>query len=163
MNKLRIDSGVAVGSPGFVVLGLFRIIVGVLFFIHGLSGLFGIPDRPGGTASFLEWPSWWAGMIQLVAGGLVAVGFGTRIAALLCSGSMAYAFLFVHLEKGVLPIENGGEPAVLFCWCFFLIAALGAGAFALRPSGQRPIRSTATTRALIFPATSDGSAPDTPH
>lgn len=128
----------ATGGPAAAVLGCFRIIVGALFFLHGMSGLFGVPADPrgGATATFLEWPSWWAGMIQLVAGGLVAVGFGTRIAALLCSGSMAYAFLFVHLKKGILPIENGGEPAVLFCWSFFVLAVLGSGAFALRRSGS---------------------------
>lgn len=136
MNILRSDSGVVAGTPASVVLGLFRIIVGALFFMHGMSGLFGVPASPqgGATAAFLEWPSWWAGMIQLVAGGLVAVGFGTRIAALLCSGSMAYAFLSVHLKKDILPIQNGGEPAVLFCWAFLLIAVLGAGSFALRRS-----------------------------
>lgn len=133
MNILRTNSGVVAGTPASVVLGCFRIIIGALYFMHGLQGLFGVPGSPhgGSTASFLEWPSWWAGAIQLVAGGLVTVGLGTRIAALLCSGSMAYAFLFVHLKKGILPIENGGEAAVMFCWCFFLIAFLGAGAFAL--------------------------------
>jgi putative oxidoreductase len=37
------------------------------------------------------WPDWYAAVIQLVAGTLVALGLRTRLAALICSGSMAYA------------------------------------------------------------------------
>ncbi|MFD6160522.1 DoxX family protein [Nocardia sp. NPDC060256] len=127
------NAGPAPGGRGAVVLGLFRILVGLSFTIHGLSGLFGWPVTPHGghVAAIGSWPSWWASLIQLVAGGLVTLGIGTRIAALLCSGSMAYAFLFVHLKSGILPIQNGGEAAVMFCWSFFLIAILGPGAFAL--------------------------------
>lgn len=126
-------AGPAPGGRGAVVLGLFRILVGLSFTIHGLSGLFAWPVAPHGghVAEFGSWPSWWASLIQLVAGAFVTLGIGTRLAALLCSGSMAYAFLFVHLKTGILPIQNGGEGAVLFCWSFFLVAILGPGAFAL--------------------------------
>ncbi|MFQ6398125.1 DoxX family protein [Nocardia sp. KC 131] len=135
MHLLTADAntGPAAGSPGAIVLGLFRILVGLSFTIHGLSTLFGKPVTPHGghVAAFASWPNWWAGVIELVAGGLVTLGLGTRIAALLCSGSMAYAFLSVHLNSdAILPIQNGGETAVLFCWSFFLIAIIGPGAFA---------------------------------
>lgn len=117
---------------GGIVLGLFRILIGVSFALHGYSELFGKPVHPyGHLPALFSWPHWWAGIIELVAGAAVALGLGTRLAALLCSGAMAYAFLTVHLKHGILPIVNGGEPAVLFCWSFFLIAVLGPGAFAL--------------------------------
>jgi putative oxidoreductase len=70
------------------------------------------------------------GVIELVVGVLVALGVFTRIAAILGSGTMAYAYFTAHQPKGLLPIENGGEPAVLFCFAFLLIAFAGAGAFA---------------------------------
>ncbi|MFB7724671.1 DoxX family protein [Nocardia sp. NPDC056100] len=115
-----------------VVLALFRVLVGVSFAFHGCSTLFGKPVAPHGALPAVgAWPSWWAGMIELVAGTAVALGLGTRIAALLCSGAMAYAFLTVHLKHGILPIKNGGEPAVLFCWSFFLIAIIGPGPYSL--------------------------------
>jgi putative oxidoreductase len=151
MHLLTTDAntGPARGSPGAIVLGLFRILVGLSFAIHGLSKLFGKPEIPHGghVAAFASWPSWWAGVIELVAGGLVMLGLGTRIAALLCSGSMAYAFLTVHLNSdGILPIQNGGENAVLFCWSFFLIAIIGPGAFAVDAliprTGHSPRRAT---------------------
>jgi putative oxidoreductase len=129
------NAGPEPGSIGAIVLGIFRILVGLSFAMHGLSELFGIPvaRNSGHTAAVGSWPNWWAGAIELVAGAFVALGIGTRIAALLCSGAMAYAYLFVHLKHdGLLPIQNGGETAVLFCWSFFLIAVIGPGAFAVR-------------------------------
>ncbi len=66
-------------------------------------------------------------MIQLVGGTLVLLGLGTRPAATLCSGSMAYAYFVHHQSDGLFPLENGGEQAALFCWAFLLIAVLGPG------------------------------------
>lgn len=86
---------------------------------------------PGGPPSFGAWPSWWAALIQLVCGLLVLTGLFTRIAALLASGSMAYAYFVVHQPQDLLPLRNGGELAALFCWAFFLIAVLGPGSWAL--------------------------------
>ncbi|TQF68730.1 DoxX family protein [Rhodococcus spelaei] len=114
-------------------LGLFRIVVGFLFFVHGTTDLFGFPAMPwsGHLAAFASWPYWWAGLIELVGGFLVMIGLGTRGAALICSGAMAYAYFTVHQPHGALPILNGGEPAALYSWAFLLIAAVGPGAFAV--------------------------------
>ena len=62
---------------------------------------------------------------------MVVLGLGTRPAALVCSGSMAYAYFTIHQEKAALPIQNGGEAAVMFCWAFLLIALAGPGAWAV--------------------------------
>lgn len=59
-------------------------------------------------------------------------GLGTRYAALLCSGSMAYAYFTVHQAGALLPVQNGGEKAALFCFAFLLIAFLGNGAWSVR-------------------------------
>jgi putative oxidoreductase len=114
------------------VIALFRVIVGLLFACHGAASLFGIfGGGHGGPPAFGEWPSWWAAAIQFVGGLLVAAGVGTRAAALICSGSMAYAYFTVHLPKEFLPIQNGGESAAMFCWAFLLIVVLGPGRWAL--------------------------------
>jgi putative oxidoreductase len=113
----------------------FRVVAGFLFACHGAASLFGIPRGPHGIASgavaFGEWPSWWAAVIQLVGGTLVALGLTTRVAALICSGSMAYAYFVVHQSNGLLPLQNNGEAAALYCWVFLFIAALGPGPLAL--------------------------------
>lgn len=59
------------------------------------------------------------------------LGFGTRIAALICSGSMAYAYFTVHQPKELLPLTNGGEKAAMFAFAFLLIAVLGTGRWAV--------------------------------
>lgn len=128
---------------GELILSLVRIVVGFLFALHGAAGLFGVPPARGGaTAAFLAWPSWWAGVIELVGGLAVMLGIGTRPAAILCSGTMAYAYFVVHQQQGLFPLQNGGEAAALFCWMFLLIAALGPGRYALGPLlfGKRPVQ-----------------------
>ncbi|PWW61967.1 DoxX family protein [Actinokineospora spheciospongiae] len=113
------------------VLALFRIVVGLLFAAHGVATLFGVLGRAGRTPEFAAWPGWWAAAIQLVAGALVLLGLFTRWAALIASGSMAYAYFVVHAPEGLWPMENGGEPSAMFCWAFLLIAFLGPGAWAV--------------------------------
>lgn len=122
------------GRPQAAVLAATRIVVSFLFVCHGAVKLFGAlggVDGQGGAVAFLAWPGWWAGVIELVAGVLVGLGLFTRVAALLCSGAMAYAYFVVHQPDALLPLSNNGEPAALFCWIFLLIAVLGPGAFAL--------------------------------
>ena len=113
------------------VLGLFRMVIGLLFALHGTTKLFAWPVSQGGAAPVGSWPYWWAGVIELVVGVLVLHGLFTRIAALVGSGEMAFAYFTEHQPKGLLPIENGGELAVLYCFSLFLIAFAGAGAFAI--------------------------------
>jgi putative oxidoreductase len=117
-----------------VTLTLFRVVLGLLFALHGAASLFGVFGGNRGTGQavpFAVWPGWWAALIQLVGGALVVLGLGTRPAALLCSGSMAYAYFVVHQPQSILPLNNGGEAAALFCWSFFMIAVLGPGKYAL--------------------------------
>src|SRR6478609_10778185 len=101
-------------------LGLFRMVIGLLFTCHGAATLFGVLGKDALQAG--TWPGWYAAVIQLVGGSLVLLGLGTRVAALVASGSMAYAYFTVHQENALFPLQNGGESAVLFCWAFLLIA-----------------------------------------
>ncbi|MFE9251263.1 DoxX family protein [Streptomyces sp. NPDC007088] len=113
------------------VLGLFRIVVGLLFAFHGSASLFGFPGGRGGTVPAGEWPGWYAAVIQLVGGLLVLAGPGTRTAAFIASGSMAFAYFHVHQPQALLPLQNGGEPSVLFCWALLLLVFTGPGALSL--------------------------------
>ncbi|MEU8613654.1 DoxX family protein [Actinoplanes sp. NPDC048791] len=109
---------------------LFRIVIGLLFLCHGLASVFGVLGGNRGSGQAIEpgtWPNWYAGVIQLVCGALVLAGLATRPAAILASGSMAYAYFVVHQPEGVLPIQNGGVTPALYAWTFLAIAVLGAG------------------------------------
>ncbi|MDQ1045142.1 DoxX family protein [Streptomyces sp. V4I2] len=115
-------------------LGLFRIVVGLLFACHGASSLFGVlggTDGSGGTVETGAWPNWYAAVIELVGGSLVLIGLGTRAAAFISSGAMAYAYFKVHQPNALWPMENSGEGAAMFCWAFFLLVFTGSGAFGL--------------------------------
>ncbi|WP_168221027.1 DoxX family protein [Actinomadura sp. WMMA1423] len=116
------------------VLSLFRAVVGLLFLCHGAASLFGVLGGNRGSGHAVElaaWPGWWAALIQLVCGALVLAGLCTRPAAVLASGSMAYAYFTVHQPHALLPLRNGGESAAMFCWAFLLVAVLGPGAWSL--------------------------------
>ncbi|SFX12983.1 DoxX family protein [Streptomyces atratus] len=114
-------------------LGLFRIVIGLFFACHGAASLFGVLGGAmnGGSIPAGTWPGWYAAVIQFVGGILVMLGLGTRIAALICSGSMAYAYFKVHQPEALFPLQNGGEPSAVFCWAFLLLVFTGPGALAL--------------------------------
>jgi len=101
-----------------------RFVVGVSFALHGAQKLFGIL---GGNKVPLVSIYAVAGVIELVGGILVAIGLLAGWAAFVASGEMAVAFFMAHFPKGFLPINNGGELAVLYCFVFLYIAAKGAG------------------------------------
>jgi putative oxidoreductase len=145
----------SLGRSAAAVFVLFRLVLGLLFGLHGLSALFGVLGGVTGTGQLVPfgvWPHWWAALIQFVGGFLVLAGLGTRVSALVCSGSMAYAYFFVHQPLGLLPLNNGGEIAVLFCWSFLLIAAFGPGRFA---ADNLFSRRTAATRVGVPDKESD--------
>ncbi|MFJ6947851.1 DoxX family protein [Streptomyces wuyuanensis] len=114
-------------------LGVFRIVVGLLFTCHGARSLFGVlgAENAGGTVAAGTWPGWYAAVIELVGGALVLLGLGTRAAALIASGAMAYAYFTVHQPEGLFPIQNSGEGAALYCWAFLLLVFTGPGALSL--------------------------------
>ncbi|MCT9004023.1 DoxX family protein [Streptomyces sp. NPDC054766] len=116
-------------------ISLFRIVVGLLFAAHGAASLFGVlggaMGTDGGTIDTGTWPGWYAAVIQLVAGALVLLGLGTRAAAFIASGSMAYAYFDVHQSAALWPIQNGGELSALFCWTMLLLVFTGSGALGL--------------------------------
>ena len=119
-------------------LGVFRIVIGLLFALHGTSKLFGWPSTGKDAVPIGTWPYWWAGVIELVVGVLVFLGLFTRLAALLGSGAMAFAYFTEHQPKAFWPIQNGGELAVLYCFALLLIAFAGAGAFAVNRPRSLP-------------------------
>lgn len=108
------------------IYAIFRIVVGFLFMLHGTQKIFAWPpsERAGGELAGLILV---AAIIELVGGFLIMIGFFSSFAAFLSSGTMAVAYFMAHQSRGALPIQNGGETAVLYCFAFLLIAAQGSG------------------------------------
>ena len=113
------------------ILGVLRIVVGLLFLEHGLAKLVHFPPVPMFANGPLSPMLLASGIIELVGGALVALGLFSRIAAFICSGQMAVAYFMVHLPGGFFPILNGGELAIVYCFTFLYLAAAGPGAFAI--------------------------------
>lgn len=113
---------------------VFRFVVGLLFLCHGLASVFGVFGGNRGSGQAIEpgtWPNWYAGVIQVICGALVLAGLATRPAAVVASGSMAYAYFVVHQPQALLPIQNGGVTPALYAWIFLAIAVLGAGPWSI--------------------------------
>jgi putative oxidoreductase len=107
---------------------LLRIVAGSLFVFHGLQKLFGMF---GGREVELLTRLGVAGVIETVAGTLIAIGLLTVPSAIVASGEMAFAYGLAHAPQGPWPIQNGGELAVLYCFTFLFIATHGPGRISL--------------------------------
>jgi len=113
------------------VLGILRIIAALLFMEHGLMKLFHFPAPQPGAPDPLPAILLAAAWLEVVGGGLIALGLFTRAAAFICSGQMAVAYFMAHAPQGFYPALNMGEAAVLYCFIFFYLIFAGAGPWSL--------------------------------
>ena len=111
------------------ILGVTRIMTGLLFMEHGTTKHLNFP--PGDMHPAITSLPGAAGVIEITAGLLIALGFYSRCAAFVASGTMAFAYFLVHAQMGLFPVANRGDAAILFCFIFLYLAAAGPGAFAL--------------------------------
>ncbi len=114
------------------ILSVLRIVVGLLYLQHGMAKLIGFPH----VAAFdnlqtFSWPAGYAGLLEIVGAPLLILGLFTRPVALILSGEMAVGYFMVHAPRGVIPLLNGGEAAVFFCFVFLYFAAVGGGPWSL--------------------------------
>ncbi|OUL35806.1 DoxX family protein [Nostoc sp. 106C] len=111
------------------IYAVLRIVVGLMFAMHGSQKIFGIPgNKP--TVPLVSLMGF-GGLIELVGGLMIALGLLASYAAFIASGEMAVAYFMLHAAQGFLPIVNHGELAVLYCFLFLYIAARGAGVWSI--------------------------------
>ena len=113
---------------------LLRVVAGLLFFQAGGMKIFdwfgGVPAQFGGHPPLMSQMGI-GGALELFGGLAILLGFFTRPVAFILSGEMAVAYFQFHQPNGFWPIQNHGEPAVLFCFIFLFFAAHGAGTCSL--------------------------------
>ncbi|HVA01857.1 MAG TPA: DoxX family protein [Terriglobia bacterium] len=109
------------------IRSLLRIVVGFTFCAHGLQKLFGMFGGIGGHRVPLFSLFGLAGILETVGGILILLGLFTVPAAFILSGEMAVAYFIGHFPHGLLPIRNGGELAVLYCFIFLYLFSAGPG------------------------------------
>ena len=107
-----------------------RVMTGLLPLGHGAGKILGFPDLSAMKAMMgsLFVPS---GLIELIGGVLIIVGFLTRPVAFVLCGFAAVAYFLAHFPRGFFPALNGGDAAILFCFIFLYLAAAGAGPYAI--------------------------------
>lgn len=109
---------------------LLRIVMGFLFVQYGSQKLLGFPSS-GKPPMPLNALMTTAGVLELVLGLMILFGLFAGFAAFIASGEMAVAYFMGHQPSGALPIQNGGIPAVLFCFIFLYIASRSSGVWSL--------------------------------
>ena len=111
---------------GDVAYAIMRMVLGFMMAFHGSQKIFGVLSTmqpPVGSQL------WFGGMIELVCGVAVLIGYHTHLAAFLASGTMAVAYIQFHwkfqMGPNFFPAVNKGELAVLYSVVFFFIACMG--------------------------------------
>lgn len=111
------------------MLSVVRIVAGLIFLAHGTQKLLGFPASDMNPPVFSIF--WFAGLIELVAGTLIAIGLFTRPAAFIASGTMAFAYFIAHAPQNFFPALNGGDAAILYCFFFLYLVFAGPGSWSV--------------------------------
>ena len=113
------------------VLSVLRIMSALVLLQFGLAKLFGFPVLAvlNNTQRFSL--NWFAGCIELVGGALLLIGLYSRWSAFVLSGLMAFAYFLGHAHRGLIPLLNGGNQAILFCFIFLYLAFAGGGSWSV--------------------------------
>lgn len=110
------------------MLSILRIVAGLIFLEHGTQKFLSFPPgQAAGGGLTLDNPGAFAGLVELVAGLLIALGLFTRPAAFVASGTMAVAYWIAHAPQTAFPVNNGGDAAILYCFVFLYLVFAGPG------------------------------------
>lgn len=105
---------------------IFRVCIGLLFFILGMQKIFGLWGMPGGPAVFGTLV-WFAGIFELMIGAALIFGVLVRIASFFGIIMMITAYYLGHVSMGGWnPTVNFGMPALLFLLAFLVILGFGS-------------------------------------
>jgi len=112
------------------LLSILRIVVGLLFLEHGSAKLLGFPPPPSPAPAMMTL-LWVQGVIELVGGLSLAVGFLTRPVAFILAGDMAVAYFMAHAPRNFFPLLNMGDAAILYCFIFLVFFVAGPGRWSI--------------------------------
>lgn len=123
------------------MLAVLRIVTALIFLEHGTQKILGFPPPTGPMPPVFSL-LWFGGMLEMIGGLLLLVGFLTRPVAFVLAGEMAVAYWMVHAPQNFYPALNGGDAAILYCFVFLYLAVVGPGAWSIdtarRRSGAAP-------------------------
>jgi putative oxidoreductase len=108
-----------------------------LFMEHGAQKLFAWPASEPRQAVALVSLMGLAGVLEFFGGFFLLLGLSTRLVAFLLAGEMAVAYATAHAPRGFWPLLNHGELAVLYCFLFLYLGAVGGGPWSLDALRER--------------------------
>lgn len=125
----KVNKLLAAGEP--MVLSILRIVTGLLLFQFGAAKLLKFPA--GTVFEKVQALSLFgvAGMFELILGGLLILGLFSRPVAFILCGEMAFAYFISHFPKGFIPLLNGGNLTIMFCFSCLFLACAGGGPLSL--------------------------------
>lgn len=127
------------------LLAVLRIVTAFMFLQHGAAKLLHVPHVATFDGLQLMSLMGLAGVLELGGGLLLLIGLFTRPVAFILCGEMAFAYFMAHAPKSFLPMLNGGELAVEWCFVFLYLWAAGPGAWSV--DGWRGARRSSMFRA----------------
>lgn len=113
------------------VLSVLRIVSAFLFMVHGTAKLFHIPHQDMFDNLQIMSLIGVQGVLEAGGGALLLVGLFSRPVAFILSGDMAVAYFMAHWPRNWLPLLNGGELAIMFCFVFFYLWFAGPGSWSI--------------------------------
>ena len=113
------------------LLSVLRIVTALLFMMHGTAKLFQMPHQAMFDSLQVMSLMGLQGALEAGGGLLLLIGLFSRAVAFVLSGDMAVAYFTAHWPKSWLPILNGGDLAVLFCFVFLYLSAAGPGPWSI--------------------------------
>jgi putative oxidoreductase len=134
----RRSAGAPLGSD--LAILIVRIVVGVLFLGHGTGKLFGWFGQGGvkGTGAFFESVGYkpgetlaiFTGIVEILAGALLVLGFLVPLAAAIIIGDMINAS-FVKSADGFWVADGGYEYELVLSFIMLALVVAGPGAIAI--------------------------------
>ncbi|MBX6332243.1 MAG: DoxX family protein [Gemmatimonadaceae bacterium] len=115
------------------MLGVLRIVAGLVFISAGTMKLFGFPPSPMPNMPPIPVLSqlWIGGVLETVGGTAIVLGLFTRPVAFVLAGEMAVAYFQFHFPLSIFPTTNNGVPAVLYAFLFLYFTVAGAGPWSI--------------------------------
>lgn len=118
---------------------LLRIVAAFIFMQSGTMKTFAFPIGvpPNGGTVPLASQVGVGGVLEVVCGAMLLLGWYTRPNAFLMSGMMAVAYFQFHAPNGFWPIANGGIDAALYCFAWLYFSAAGGGPWSVDALRER--------------------------
>ena len=126
---MAVGNGLARWEPH--VRSVLRIVSAFMFMLHGTQKILNFPPSPRYEHLQLLSQTGVAGLLELIGGALLLIGLFSRPVAFVLSGEMAFAYFLAHAPRGLLPIANGGDLSVLYCFVFLYLWVAGPGPWSL--------------------------------